>query len=148
MKPAALSEPRLFGSVLYGADETVIQFVCERLQELKGLDKASSLGVVRNNKLIAGIVYTDFTGHNIHMSIASDDAGWLTRNVLKHAFGYPFNQLGVERITCTIARKNKRSRKLCKGVGFVEEGKVRRGYDGKQDMMIYGLLKQECRFLG
>jgi RimJ/RimL family protein N-acetyltransferase len=62
-------------------------------------------------------------------------------------FDYPFNQLGCRRMTAMVGRRNKRSRKICEGLGFKLEGVHLKGLDGEQDVFSYGLLKEHCRWI-
>ena len=97
--------------------------------------------------LIAGAVFHRFRTFDMEITFAADTPRWATRGVIRAILDYPFNQVGCERVTTIVGRKNKRSRKLQKGLGFKEEGIVRRGYDGRQDAVIYGMLRCECRWL-
>ena len=97
--------------------------------------------------LIAGAVFHRFRGFDIEITFAADTPRWATRGVIRAILDYPFNQVGCERVTTIVGRRNKRSRRLQKGLGFKEEGIVRRGYDGRQDAVIYGMLRHECRWL-
>lgn len=137
----------LVGSILYGADEQVKEFVRQRIPGTSRFDDAVALGVVRNGVLIAGCVFTRFMGHDIEVSTAADDARWATRRNLDHLFGYPFRQLDCVRMTAVTSEANVRTRKFLQGIGFKEEGRARKGWDGQLDAIIFGILKDECRFL-
>jgi RimJ/RimL family protein N-acetyltransferase len=108
---------------------------------------AVGLGIVQDEQLIGGFVFSNFTGHNIEVSAAVDRASWVTRGTLDQMFGYPFRQLGCTRITAITREDNKRTQRILTGTGFVQEGRARKGWDGKYDAIIYGILKEECRFL-
>lgn len=144
-----MTEPCIVGSVLYGADELVMQKVAAALPEMRGrvAGPYTALGVVRSGVLLGGTVWHNYIGHNIEVSIAFDRADWARPSTLRRLFAYPFIQLEVARITAVVAKRNARCRKLTVGLGFKLEGTIRKGFDGKQDAMIYGLLRDECRFL-
>ena len=61
-------------------------------------------------------------------------------------FDYPFNQLGVNRITGLVAKKNKEARRFDEHLGFKYEGNMRHAL-ADDDMLIYGMLKRECKWL-
>ena len=64
----------------------------------------------------------------------------------KVAIGYMFSVLKLQRITGQYFVNNRLAINLCKGLGFKEEGIIRRGtkVDGKPvDIMILGLLREE-----
>ena len=143
---AAASSPVIVGSILLGADEMVAGMVAARIPNLT-FDKYTALGVVRRGVLVGGVVYHHYIGHDIQVSIAFDSPGWALPGTLRALFDYPFNQLGCRRMTATIGRKNKKSRKICEGLGFKLEGVHPKGLDGQQDAMSYGLLKEDCRWI-
>jgi len=107
-----------------------------------------AIGVARGDALVGACLYTDYRpcpgGGNIMMYAAGH--GWLSRRVIAVMLGHPFKRLNCHRITVTIRRGNKASRKLVEDLGFVLEGKVRRGFNLREDMTIYGLLRDECRW--
>jgi RimJ/RimL family protein N-acetyltransferase len=110
-------------------------------------DRYTALGVVRYGQLIGGAVYHNYIGHDVQVSIAFDSPGWALPGTLRALFHYPFNQLGCRRMTAMIGRRNKRSRKICEGLGFKLEGVHLKGLDGTQDVMSYGMLKEHCRWI-
>ena len=48
----------------------------------------------------------------------------------------------------SIASDNYKSIRFCEHLGFVREGCIREGVGPGKDLLKYGLLKSECRFLG
>jgi len=126
------------------------------------------LGIVKKDILIGGVLF-----HNLHtfrgkpvcieVSIACDSPRWATKQTLRQLFAYPFVQLGCATLIARIRKSNKRSRKLCEGprirksnkrsrklyegLGFEIVGKVPRGYDGKEDVMIYAMTSDKCRWI-
>lgn len=108
---------------------------------------AQALGVFRDDKLAAVAVFTDYmktaAGGNIMIHFAAETPRWATKEAIRFFLAYPFKQLGCNRVTATIAKTNRRSRKLVYGIGFRLEGKLRNAAPNGKDMMIYGLLKTE-----
>lgn len=105
----------------------------------------AAIGVRRGDKLIAGFVYNHYLGHQIEVTVASVDPRWsLRRDIVRALFIYPFVQLGVTRLTCTVSVFNKKAIKLAEGLGFRREGLLRRGYDGVNDAYLYAMLREEC----
>jgi hypothetical protein len=58
-----------------------------------------------------------------------------------------FEEWGMARVTCHVAKSNRQSRRFCERLGFRREGALRRGYDGRQTAIIYGMTRDECRWL-
>ncbi len=146
MSVAAPSSPVIVGSILIGADEMVAAMVAQRIPNVS-FDRYTALGVVRRGKLLGGAVYHNFVGHDVQVSVAFDSPGWALPGTLRALFDYPFSQLGCRRMTAMVGRKNKQSRKLTEGMGFKLEGVHPKGLDGRQDVMSYGLLKEDCRWI-
>lgn len=143
--------------LIFGQDEAVGRWVVERLPNIRSVDQLrpfTTIGVADGPTPIAGVVYNFFQagehGNSVAMTMAADSPRWVSHGTIRALLTYPFVQLHCVRVTVFIGRKNKRSRRLVagdgkrKGIGFVPEGKLRRGFDGKQDLMVYGLLRDEA----
>jgi len=132
--------------------EWVCAWVAERLTGFRSNDfqPCSTLGILRGDQMVAAVIFNNFrkSSRDIHLTIAADTPNWCSRQSLKVIFEYVFTQLGCIRLTVTIAKKNKRARKLALGLGFQYEGKLRKGFDGLEDAVIYGMLHNECRWIG
>lgn len=139
----------VLNNVLFGADDAVREFVDARLPVRRGggFGPSSALGVIRHGRLVGGVVFHGFRGHDIEISIASDSPLWASKKTFATLYAYPFNQLGVVRITCITGRKNKAVRRLAEASGFKLEGTHRKALDGREDAMSYGLLRGDCRWL-
>ena len=136
-------------NLVFGVDQAVAEWVRIRIPGARDFGACAAIGVARDDRLIAGVVYSDFRPAygNVMMSVAAEpDSHWLTRGALAAFFHYPFMQLGCQRVTSAIARRNKRSRAFCEKIGFKYEGCIRRGF-GTDDAMLYGLLDTECRWI-
>lgn len=133
--------------IIAGQDHRVGPWV----QAIAGIDwipdLSSTIGLVRRGKLVAGCVYEGFNGVNVNMHIASDGSGkWLDREFLWYAFYYPFEQLGVKRVTGLVAASNQAARRFDEHLGFVLEGTLKDAHpDG--DLLIYRMFKADCRWL-
>ncbi len=103
-----------------------------------------AIGYERAGHLRGGVVFTQYSGANIVMACALEAP--LTRMFLRAMFIYPFLQLGCRRMTLLIDEDNKKSIRLVEHVGFKQEGRMREAMP-RGDVLVYGLLKSECRFL-
>ena len=110
-----------------------------------------AVGIKPNGKAAAVVIwnmYHDYKyGADIRVIIASDDPKWCLPGVLRQLFYYPFELAGCTRITAIIKDGNERSLKLCRGLGFRKEGVLRRGYNGRTNAIVLGMLKEECKWL-
>ncbi len=139
----------MVGPVLYGADEEVAAMVAARIPHARdGFGQSyNALGVVRKGILLGGVVYHNYRGHDIEVSAAFDSPRYASRETLRQFFSYPFIQLRCRRITTITARNNKRARRMDEYMGFKLEGVARKALDGEQDAMVYGMLREECRWI-
>src|SRR5512139_1266008 len=137
------SNPAVVGSILIGADELVGEMVKSRIPHMRGKDWGhyTALGVILNGVLVGGVVFNNYRGFDIHMSAAFDRPGWARRGVLRALCSYPFNDLGVRRVSAITGRKNKKAKKTLIDLGFVFEGVARKGLDGVDDAFCYSMLR-------
>lgn len=92
---------------------------------------------------LAGVVWTNYRGHDITLNLAADSPRWARRGVITAILSYPFRQLQCERCTSFVGRQNKRSYRITEGVGFKREGLMRRAADGWEDVHVFGMLREE-----
>lgn len=146
----------LCGSILLGCEDIVVPYVQTRVPQLGDIRRGpdgtwpvTAFGVVRRGNLIGGAIYHQYRPQDgdIMVSVAFDRPDWCLPGTVRALFDYPFNQLGCERITAAVGRHNKRSRRTVEGLGFKLEGVCRKALGRKEDLMLYGILKSECRFL-
>lgn len=72
----------------------------------------------------------------------------ITKKFLFAIFWCPFVQFGVRHIACAIEASNAPSVNLCTRMGFREEGRMREAAVNGEDVIMMGMLKRECRWLG
>lgn len=146
-----LAKPYPEGPLVLGQDKIVADFVVSRTpeQDQNGFGECSTIGIARDNKLIGGVVYYNWrqrTG-DIMVAFAFDSPRWASREVMGSVCAFPFIQLGCQRATAICKKKNTRSRKFVEWLGFKYEGNARRAF-GDDDAILYGMLRQECRWIG
>ncbi len=128
-----------------GFDAVVAQWVADRIPGVDGFGPCAALGVVdTQDNLVAGVVFHDYQPQyaNIQVSFASERADWLTPRLLRSILSYPFQQLGVARITTLTPKRNRAARQFLRKFGFFHEGTIRKGF-GDDDAIVSGLLKTE-----
>src|SRR6185369_1058038 len=95
--PLRLAKQWPDGPLVFGRDAEISAFVDQRIDTLRsGFGPCSTIGVVRFNKLLGGVVYHDFRPQyrDITVSFAFDDPRWATPSVMRSVCSYPFDQLG------------------------------------------------------
>jgi hypothetical protein len=99
-------------------------------------DHGAIMGVIVSQRL------NPFEG-SFH-SVVSDPR-CATRRLLKAVYTALFSQ--VVRLTALIDPGNRRAIKNATAMGFVVEGLCRRGIDGRRDGLVFGMLREDCKFL-
>jgi hypothetical protein len=123
----------------YVAEQCGIEFAFGMYQALAILDD--------NDVFVAGVVVSEWRGHDCQISCATETSAAWRPTVMTGVFDYVFNQLGCVRCTSITKKSNKRCRDFLTGLGFQLEGRIRLGYDGIKDALVYGLLASECRYI-
>lgn len=106
-------------------------------------EKCRSFGVIRDGRLIAVIVFSEFRWPNIEASIWSSSPRWATPGVLRAVMNYAFHQLNCRRITAVTEATNQRARAFLCRLGFDQEG-VHPDALPSGDAVTYGLLKSRA----
>ena len=102
-------------------------------------------------KWLGSVVYSGFNWENNKMvncqAFAVGSPNWVHPGVLYYMFAVPFYIFGVNRITLTAIENNKPSITWINDLGFTYEGSLRMAVEGKYDKHLYGMLKDECKWL-
>lgn len=106
-----------------------------------------AIGWMSEGKLAAAMMYDSYTGASIAMHARVEDASKVQREWLFAIFDYPFNQLGVKRVTALIPEDNQRSLSSCKHLGWKYET-VLKDYFPSCDGIVLVMRKEDCRWLG
>ena len=139
---------RIVDDILYGADAQVARWVAERIPGYRIAPDVRALGVVRDGALIAATTYENFNGVHIEASIAAEPgSGWASRKVMRHLFGYPFVQLGVQAISLTVAANNLPSLNLVTKMGFKPEALIRLAAPDGGDIVVFKMWRDECKWI-
>lgn len=136
--------------ILAHQDEMVAKWVSARMPIFEfGSSPYTAIGLANKaGSLIAGVVYQNFTKTDIHMHVAAlDGKRWLSKAFLGECFRYPFKQLDCARVTGLVPGRNIDAQRFDEHLGFVLEGRVRKILPNGDDLVIYGMLREECRWL-
>ena len=69
------------------------------------------------------------------------------RALLRPAFSYPFEQMGVGLALCAVASNNARALKFVGSLGFEEKCSMRDAFGPGVDLVWHELRRQNCRWL-
>jgi RimJ/RimL family protein N-acetyltransferase len=145
----SLREPARDGAVqiIYGEEDVLLPWAAERIG-VSFRDDARTIGLARNDgTLVAVVVYDSFSRADCNMHIASDGSGhWMTKQLVLHAFAYPFVQCGLRRVTGLVPAKNTRALEFDLKLGFEVEGLCRNALPD-DDIIVLGMTRDRCRFI-
>ena len=127
------------------SNESVGHWVAEKLGSGYFAARSNAIGLMKDNKLIAGVIYENWNRRSIMCHIAVE--GRLTRLYVGAIFNYAFNVCNVEKIIVPVESHNLKSIKLIENMGFTEEGRIKDSQPNG-DIILYTMVKGDCRFLG
>ena len=120
-------------------------WVCERAGGTWVPGRGTAIGKLHECKLQAGVLYEDFNGANVVCHIAGE-GNWATRGYLNVIFDYPFNQMGVRRITVPVSSTNIKSIDLVTDMGFTLECTLAQATP-EGDLHLFRMLRDDCQYI-
>lgn len=143
--------PNNLPDVIYGDVMRICEWVEERTPYIEGFDvfneETQTIGFTKNNRIVCGVVYTDYRGRDIQMHCACDDPSVWTRENIGICFHYPFEQLGVVRVTAPVPSTYKRALSINQRLGFQVEGVLRDFIETDVDVVLLGMMRHECKWI-
>ena len=94
------------------------------------------------------MVLSDFRQTSVEMAIVVENKRGITKELIGVTCDYVFGYCGLKRVTAFTSPENKPSIMLIKRMGFKQEGIQRSAAPGGGDLLMFGILKEECRFYG
>ena len=134
---------------LYDAD-ILVPWAEKRIDRFSARDDAKAIGMAVDRQIVAAVLFDTFTTTSCMVHLASDGSKRFIRRdfgLIRHAMAYPFVQLGLPRITCMISENNSASLRFTRHFGWVEEGRLREAGEDGEDVIVFGLLRRECKWL-
>lgn len=161
--PAIAQRPMLVkDGILYGADALVAAWVSDRLGAQVPTIPFMAFAICADGTpdgpvtdlntiyLVAGVYwYNHHTGpdcFDISVAVATDDVSSGRPASIRRILEYPFGELKVPRITAEINATNERAIRNAEMLGFKREGLKRKAGAGGTDIVVLGLLPEECPF--
>ena len=129
-----------------GVAEWMRQYWRDKGEEIDWPRPYICFGVESDEGLGLGVIYERILNCDVNMHIVCSQRKLMTRRVIRAAFTFPFVNLGRQRVTGLVPAINMLSRELCEKLGFELEGRRKRVFVD-DDEMIYGMTKEQCRWL-
>jgi len=100
----------------------------------------------RDDGTLMGVAIGEFKNRfDCYFSCAVCDPACLSRKLLRVIFSTIFQR--AVRITVEVPPENVSAADQTRRMGFVYEGFKRRGIEGVWDAQLFGMLREDCRFL-
>lgn len=116
-----------------------------RVQGSFHVEHAQAIGLKREGRIVAGVIYENWNGRSIVCHIAIE--GRMTPQYVATIFDYPFRVCDVDKIIAPVAESNAESIRLVEKMGFREESRISDSHpDG--DMLFFTMTRKACRFIG
>lgn len=103
------------------AHRALLGFLCDRIWgDGRSLEADNIMGVLDGAEVAAAVAFHNYHPEDgvIEISAASDSKRWLTRQVLKALFEYPFEQLGCGVVVARMDPDNKPLNRIFTAYGF------------------------------
>lgn len=128
-------------------DQRYLDFANDILDSGYTTLNSKCISKIRNDgKILIAVVFDRFSKNYCEMGAASVDPRACTRDFLDAVFHFPFITCKRTRVTTIVHEDNAKSLKLHKGLGFIEEARLK-GACGDKDGILFRMLKSECRWL-
>jgi hypothetical protein len=120
--------------------EAVAQFVSDRIGSAF-CPPYTTMGLVRGDNLIAGVLFNQFEGFDVHVTLAGQ--GW-TRRFVEAVGDYVYRQLGCLRMTATTEQPEVINYAI--RLGGEVEGRLKNHFGPGRDGIIVGILREQWRY--
>lgn len=125
----------------------VFAFVSE-IMPMSPVGGMKGIGLEKDGELIAGALYEGFNGQNVWVHLAGKPGKrWMNREFLWYGFHYPFNEMGVKRLSGYVNASNTDARRLNEHFGYQEEARLKGAAPDGGDVILYVMWRENCRFL-
>lgn len=139
---------RQVGDVIFDADQHVARWVAARIPGYTQSQAARALGVIKNDRLVAGVVYENFNGVHVEAAIAAEPGtAWASRQTLHSLFYYPFTMLGCEAISVSVPSTNLESLNLATKLGFEPEAIVALAAHDQSSLIVLKAWRIKCKWI-
>lgn len=125
----------------------VFAFVSQ-IMPMAMVEGMKGVGLEKDGELIAGALYEGYNGHNVWVHLAgAPGRKWMNRQFLWYGFHYPFNEMGVKRLSGYVNASNTDARRLNEHLGYEEEACLKGAAPDGGDVILYVMWRENCRFL-
>lgn len=115
----------------------------------EGFGPCEAWGIMNDETMTGAIIFTNHQKDigDICFDVIAPNGNWGADDIWATISDYVFNVLKCERLTMVLPKAAKVNRALAERVGFVMEGTRRKAYPGGVNAIMYGMLREDCRWL-
>jgi hypothetical protein len=128
--------------LIYGHDAALSRWAGDRLG-ISDFGPCVAIGVLRNEKIAAVAVFSQYRHPNIEISFVMENPRWATVHAVSGILRYPFVQVGCKRVSAITEGTNQRARAFLCRLGFQLEG-IHPDLLPTGDGYSYGLLRKDA----
>lgn len=131
--------------LLCGHTKEVKEWTENLIPHVNDFGPCEAIGVVENNKLVAGVVFHDYQPNfqSIQLSMAAISPRWAKRQNIAGLLSYPFEQLGCYRVFTATPKDNEKALKVNAHVGFKTEATLHSLFGPNRHGIIMRMLKPD-----
>lgn len=133
-------------TLIFDLDAEVAEWVASKFPHVEGFGAGRAVGwFAPNGEILGGLVLVPRGGgFDAELSIYLDPRCRPPRRHWRLLFEMAFGAWRLKRLTLHIARANHKARRFAERMGFRQEGALRKGYDGRQTAIVYGMTIDDC----
>ncbi len=133
---------------VYDRHDELVAWAEKRIPHCRFRTDAVAIGHERDGRIAGVFVFDTFSANSCCVSIASDgSARWMTRDFAVRAMAYPFVQCGFNHVLSVVSSLNAPSLRYIRHFGATQTGVLREAGALHEDLIVFDLLRRECRFL-
>lgn len=104
-------------------------------------------GYDASDTLLAVILYHAFDplSRTVQISISAASPRWISKGTVRTLLAVPFDQWACRKVWSVVASDNLPAQKLCGGLGFKLEARMRHQMAHKVHAFVYGMMESEFR---
>ena len=127
----------------------IVDWAHKNIPNNLGFENPIGYGIIRNDQLVGAVVYDNWRPavKSICVSIVIKNKHALSKKILNILFSEAFIRLDCLRMSALIESDNQSSVKLCRSLGFIHEGTLRKASFVQKDLLVFGMLRSECKWL-
>lgn len=108
----------------------------------------TTLALFEGSEPLVVVGFYNFDGPSVEGAIVAPNGFPPNRKFIKACFRYVFEQLGCRRFVVRVDDSNTQAKEFDLKLGFIHEGTLREAADDGGDVLVLGMLRRECRWLG